>query len=105
MAIYGGTGSGREPSWLRQQCEQHLPGDRRRDLAAGRLAAEVAAVLDDHRDREPRVVGGREGDEPRVRCLPFDAGLRGAGLARHRDAGDLRRGAGAALDDLRPSWW
>ena len=35
---------------------------------------------------------------------PFDAGLRGAGLARHRDALAICAArAGALLDDLRPS--
>ena len=40
-------------------------------------------------------VGRREGDE-RGRVHAVDAGLGRAGLARHRDAGDLGRGAGAA---------
>ena len=45
-----------------------------------------------------RVVGGREADEP-GRVDVVDAGLGGAGLAGDLDAGDLRRRAGAALDD------
>ena len=77
-------GSGDEPSWLAQQCQEHLPGDRRGDLASGRVVAVVAAVLDEHRHREPRIVGRGKGDEPRVWCLALDAGLRGTRLARRR---------------------
>ena len=39
---------------------EHLPRDRRRGLRA------EAAVLDQHRERDPRLVGRRVGDEPRV---------------------------------------
>ena len=73
-----------------QQVLEQLLRDRCGDLAAGRLAAEVAAVLDDHRHRVPRRVRRRERDEPRVRVLALDAGLRGAGLARDLDSVDRR---------------
>ena len=62
------------------------------------LVADVAAVLDQHRDRDARGVGGREGGEPRVRRLPVGR-LRRAGLAGHLHAGDLRGRAGAAVHD------
>ena len=63
-ATSGGV-AGRTGLW-----QQLLRGDRRGDLAAGRLAADVAAVLDDHRDRVLRRLGRRERDEPRVRAAP-----------------------------------
>ena len=70
--------------------------------AAGGLVAEPAAVLDDDRDGDLRVVRGREAGEPGVRRLAL-AVLGRAGLAGDLDAGDLRPAAGAGLDDLRPS--
>src|SRR5688572_9959677 len=59
----------------------------------GHLAALSSRALDDDRDRDLRVVGGRERDEPRV-VRPVTA-FRGAGLAGDGDAGDLRPGGGA----------
>ena len=46
-------------------------------------------VLDHHGDGHLRLLGGREGDEPRV-VAPVDADLGGAGLARDADSRDLR---------------
>ena len=48
-----------------------------------------AGVLDQHRDRDLGVVGRGERDEPGVR-RPVGRALRGAGLAGHLDARDLR---------------
>ena len=64
---------------------QHAGGDRRGDRAAGCVVALAAAVLDEHRDRVLGRLGGRERDEPGVRCLTGRV-LRGAGLARDGDA-------------------
>src|SRR5579862_5960580 len=82
-----------------EQGAQHLRRDRSGDAAAGRFGLGRTAVLDEHRDRVERVVGGRERDEPRVRRLVRRV-LRGARLAGNLDARDLRGRSGAALDDL-----
>src|SRR5215211_382984 len=75
------------------------PGDGGGDVAAGGLAAQAAAVLDHHRDRDRPIAGAGEADEPGVRG-PALGVLGGAGLAGHLEPGDLGGVAGAALDHL-----
>src|SRR5436190_15776974 len=66
--------------------------DRRR-----RRAAEAVLVLERDGDRDLRVVGRREADEPR-RVDAAVARLRGTGLARDRDARNRGGPAGAVVD-------
>src|SRR6266511_3634116 len=86
-------------SWrsLPQDLAHHLRRDRRRDAPARRLAARAPAMLDEDGHDDLRVVGGREPYEPRVRAAGLV--LRGACLARHRDARDPGGLPCAALDD------
>ena len=70
-----------------------------RAIGAAACAAVLLGALDDHGDGDLRLVGRRERDEPRVQ-LPVAAGLRRAGLAGDLDARDLRRLAGALVDDV-----
>src|SRR5215204_2151043 len=72
--------------------------DRRRRPAAGGLTAGVAAVLDDHRDRDLLAAGAAVADEPGVR-LGARGILRRPGLPGDVDPGDLRFLAGALGDD------
>src|SRR6185312_14659983 len=65
----------------------HLRGDGRRDLAA-----ELGRLLDDDRDGDLRVVGGRECDEPGG-VQTVHAGLGRARLAGHVQAEHVGRRA------------
>src|SRR6185437_16742394 len=80
---------------------EHLRRDRGGDTATGDLCirAGLPAVLHEHGDRVARCFGRGECDEPGVRVF-VGTGLRGTGLARDGDAGDLRGRSGAALHDL-----
>src|SRR5438445_1560444 len=84
---------GRPSSSVEEPLEDCLR-DRRRHGGA----ETVQLLLDLDRDDEARVVRRGEADEPGV-VDARNARLRRPGLARHRDARDLGRRAGAALDD------
>src|SRR5437763_2984607 len=77
-----------------QQRLHDLLRNRRRDSTT----EAVQLLLEDDGDRDLRVLSRSERDEP-GRVDVRDARLRGAGLARDGNAGDLRRRAGAALHD------
>src|SRR5690349_22636452 len=71
-------------------------GDRR-----GHLPAELRGLLDRDRDGDLRVYHGCERDEP-CGVEAVDAGLRGAGLARHLDAEprEVGRRTGTLVDHV-----
>src|SRR5690606_16365535 len=85
------------PSSRLQRRLHHRTGDGCRNPTTCRLVSDVPTILQHHRHRHLRVVGGGEGDEPHGGCLPLTP-LGGAGLAADPHAGDLRGGAGAPLD-------
>src|SRR5437763_12303366 len=68
--------------------------DRRRDCAA----EAVRLLLEHDRDRDLRMIGGSEADEPR-RIDVVETGFRRPGLAGNLDPRDLRRRARPARDD------
>ena len=69
------------------------------DLARNRRRRTVAAVLDEHRERNARRLGGREGDEPRMIAVAL-CGLLLVVFLVLPDIDDLRR-TGFARDDVR----
>ena len=86
----------RSASTWRYVAEQALPAPAAAIGAATRppvaLGADGAAVLDEHRDRVPGLSAGANAMNHACGCARARR-LRGAGLARDRDARDLRRGA------------
>ena len=67
-----------------EQRLHHLGRDRARDLAA----EAARAALEHHRDRDLRVLGRGEADEPGPVDARLDVDLRGSGLAGERDPAD-----------------